>query len=281
MKHAIAILLALTACEAERPGGDTKPDAGTMGNELLAPVIEVPASTPNGTVAVRGTTTGSRIVVKGGPGEPAVRAVLPSGGFCLDATLNDTGPTEFLAYALKDGELSPGTPFEVTKDPQAPIPQGAMCLGMEMPVCVAEAPSACTNDKDDDCNGFTDECDPGCNGCVDDALGPNWEPFYVPMIAPGSYNLRMCPCRIDWFAFQVNAGEIVHVRATFVSANIDIDMRLQTVAAAEDGLSTAVATSATTTGIEEINWTATTAGMYYLKVYRYRGDNQPYTLRIY
>jgi hypothetical protein len=91
----------------------------------------------------------------------------------------------------------------------------------------------------------------------------------------------MCPCRTDWFAFQVGAGEIIHARATFVATSIDIDMRLQTVMAAEDGTSTAVATSVTTTGIEEINWTATSAGMYYLKIYTYQGDNQPYTLRIY
>ena len=279
MRIALAISL-LVACTAERPGGD-KPDAGVQGDELVAPTLDVPMSTPNATVAVRGMTGGSRIVVKGGPGEPVVRSVLPTGGFCLDVPLMDSGPTPLLAYALKDGAISPAATFEVTRDAAAPIPMSPMCLGMEAPVCVAEAPSNCTNDKDDDCNGFTDECDTGCNGCVEDALGPNWEPFYVPMIAVGTYNLTMCPCRTDWFAFQASAGEIIHARATFDSVAIDIDMKLQTVAAAEGNMTTSLASSTTTTGIEEITWTATSAGIYYLKVYTYKGENKPYTLRIF
>jgi len=279
MKLALAISLVI-ACSAERPGGD-KPDAGMMGTELNAPMLDVPMSTPNPTVAVRGMTGGSRIVVKGGPGEPVVRSVLPTGGFCLDVPLMDSGPTQLLAYALKDGTISPAATFQVTRDAAAAIPPNPMCLGMEAPVCVPESASACTNMKDDDCNGFTDACDPSCNGCMDDALSPNWEPFYVPMIAPGTYNLKMCPCRTDWFAFQVTAGEVIHAHATFDSVAIDLDMKLQTVADAEGNAATSVASSQTTTGIEDITWTATTAGMYYLKVYAYDGDNKPYTLRIY
>ena len=95
-------------CKADRPGGD-KPDAAVNQEMLLAPQIDtaVPMETPNDTVAVRGTTSGARIVVKGGPGDPVVKSVLPSGSFCADVTLNPTGPTPLTAYALDNGQISP------------------------------------------------------------------------------------------------------------------------------------------------------------------------------
>lgn len=270
-------------CTADRPGGDNlKPDAG-VADVLKAPTLEVPMSTPNGTVAVRGSSDGTRIVVKGTTGDPVVRSVLPSGGFCLDVPLED-GENLFSAFALKNGDISPSAPFTVTKDPAAPIPANPMCAGMEEPVCVAEdsASSNCANGADDNCNGYTDECDPTCNGCMDDAFGPNWSPFYVPMIMPGTYDMYICPCRSDWFAFQVPAGGIVHVRATFTQATLDLDMILQTPMAAEDGVTTSVARSTTTTSAEEINFTSTAGGLYYLKIYPYKaGQIGPYKLTVY
>ena len=59
-------------------------------------------------------------------------------------------------------------------------------------------------------------------------------------------------------------------------------MILQTPMAAEDGLTTAVARSTTTTSAEEINYTSTDGGLYYLKVYPYKaGQIGPYSLRVY
>jgi len=280
------LFIAVVGCTAERPGSD-KPDAAVaMGDELLAPTIDTstPTTTPNDTVAIRGTTTGTRVVIKGSTGDPIVKPVLPTGGFCLDVPLLATGPTALNAYALKDGQISPPAPLSITKDAAAAIPANPICAGTEEPVCVAEdtASGNCTNGEDDNCNGYADACETACNGCMDDGFGPNWEPFFVPMIPAGTYQLSICPCRDDWFAFAVTSGETVHVKATFNSTNIDLDMRLQTPKNAEDGLSTSVATSATTTGIEEITWSATTAGTYYLKVYSYRTNGRgAYTLTVY
>jgi hypothetical protein len=272
-------------CEAD-DYKDKKPDAGVTAEGLEAPMIEtLPMMTPNDTIAIRGTTNGLRVISKGGPGEPVLKPVLPTGGFCLDVPINDTGPTLINTFALRDGLISPATTIEVTRDPAAPIPSNAKCLGQEMPVCVAEdtASSNCANDKDEDCDGFTDECDPGCNGCVEDGFGPNWEPFYVPMVAPGVYaNLQLCPCRVDWYAFQAVMGRAVHVKATFTQTEIDIDMILQAPAAAQDGSTVSLASSKTTTSIEEINWVATGSGIVYLKVYPYRdGATDKYTLQVY
>lgn len=280
------VFIAMLGCTAERPGSDMPDAAVAMGDELVAPTIDTstPTVTPNGTVAIRGTTTGSRIVVKGATGDPVVKPVLPTGGFCVDVPLVDGAPTMLSAYALKDGVISPPAALTITKDAGAPIPSMPICAGTEEPVCVAEdtASGNCTNDKDDNCNGYTDECETSCNGCTDDGFGPNWSPFFVPMIPDGTYQLSICPCRDDWFAFSVTSGQIIHVKATFNSTALDLDMRLQTPKNAEDGLTTSVATSATTTGIEEITWTATATGTYYLKIYSYRANGRgSYTLTVY
>lgn len=275
---------ALPACSADRPGGN-KADAG-MEETLDPPTIDttVPMTTPNGTVAIRGTTSGSSVVVKGSTGDPVIRASLPTGGFCVDAPLQDGQPTLLNVFALKDGLISTPTLVTVTKDPNAPIPASPMCQGEEQPVCVDETPAAndCADGKDNNCNGFTDACDTTCNGCKEDALGPNWTPFFVPMIAPGTYNAEICPCRDDWFAFGVNAGEVIHVKATFSTAEIDLDMKLQTASDAEMNSTNSVASSVTTTATEEINYTATANGLYYLKIYSYKKDDfGAYKLTIY
>jgi hypothetical protein len=282
----VTALAAVTfgACEAERPG-DVKPDAG-LAEALEPPSIDssTPMMTPYDTAAIRGQTNGSRVVVKGTNGDPVVRAVLPGGGFCVDAPIDASGPTLLNVFALKDGLLSPATTITVTKDPSAPIPSSPMCAGMEEPVCVAEdtASANCGNGKDDNCNGYTDMCDTTCNGCMEDALGPNWAPFFVPQVPPGTYMMSICPCRDDWFAFQVKASEVIHVKATFTTTVIDLDMKLQRAADAEQNLTTSVASSVTTTGTEEITYTPTVAGLYYLKIYAYKKDDfGPYTLTIY
>jgi hypothetical protein len=155
---------------------------------------------------------------------------------------------------------------------------------MEMPMCVPEdqAHGDCADGKDNNCNGLVDACDPGCNGCVDDALEPNSTPFFVPMVAAGTYQLQICPCAPDYFAFTVAPGGVIHVEATFDNTIIDIDLMLQLPADAEAMSTNNVAISETTTNTEMINYTSTSGGTYYLKVYPYDTSKfGPYTLTIY
>jgi len=224
------------------------------------------------------------VVIKGGPGDPVVEPVLPSGGFCIDAPLLANGPTTLFVYALKDGIISPPAMVTVTQDASAAIPQSPMCQGMEQATCTPEAPSSsdCSDGKDNDCNGLVDECDPGCNMCQDDALGPNSTPFFVPEIAVGGYSLQICPCAPDWFSFTVNAGDIIHTKITFDTTVVDLDMMLQTPKQAESNDTANLAISEGTTNTEEITYTATTAGTYYIKVYPYSANGfGPYHLTIY
>jgi hypothetical protein len=63
---------------------------------------------------------------------------------------------------------------------------------------------------------------------------------------------------------------------------MDLDMKLQTPAAAESNSTDSVASSATVTSTEEITYTATAAGTYYLKVYPFDvSKSGPYTLTIF
>src|ERR1051326_2142638 len=121
--RAVAIAVALAACSADRPDVD-KPDAGTPTNEMLEmPSIDpgVPMQTPNGTIAIRGSTNGARVIVKGGVGDPVVQAALPTGGFCLDVPLA-SGSQDLYVYALKDGLVSAPAKVTVTENASAPQP---------------------------------------------------------------------------------------------------------------------------------------------------------------
>ncbi|HEV7556993.1 MAG TPA: PPC domain-containing protein [Kofleriaceae bacterium] len=280
----LAITLAAASCTADRPESH-EPDAGTTTEALTAPSIDpsVPVSTPNDTIAIRGSTGGTRVLVKGGPGEPVVNSVLPTGGYCLDVPLAASGPTILYVIALKDGDISGATPITITRDPSAPAPASPRCNDVEQPTCGVESAAtsdSCTDGKDNDCNGYVDACDPNCNGCKEDAFGPNWDPFFVPMITAGKYPLEICPCRSDWFAFDVAVGDVIHATITFDPTKIDLDLLLQVPADAEAGATTAVATSRGTTGTEDINWTATAAGIYYLRVFAFSGDTASYSLTV-
>ena len=278
------VLGVVSACTAQRPH-EEMPDAGVETNELSAPNLDaIPISTSLDTIAIRGNTAGASIVVTGADGDPVVRSVLPSGAFCADVPLAATGETSLLVFALKDGVISPGVRVNVTRDANAPIPDSPRCLGMEQPYCVAEDTTSgnCGNGTDDNCNGFSDECETGCNGCQDDGFGPNSTPFLVPMVAKGTYQLQICPCHSDYFAFAVAQGQTIHVKATFNTANVDLDMRLQVPKAAEDNTTASVATSVGTTGTEEITWPATAGGVYYLHVYPFQNNQSgAYTLTIF
>jgi len=282
----IVALSLVVGCKAERPDAD-KPDAAAMNMDMLqAPTIDTttPTATPNGTVAIRGTTEGARVVISGGPGDPVVKSALPTGGYCIDAPLQASGPTTLTAYALKDGKISPPTTVTITKDAGAAIPPNAVCAGTEEPVCDVEDSSHanCTNNKDDDCDGYSDACDTGCNGCADDGFGPNWSPFFVPMVMPGTYTLAICPCRADWFAFYVTQGQVVHAKVSFNASAIDLDMTLQTPKNAEANNNMYVASSLLTSSPEEINWTANATGTYYLRIFSYKDDGAAsYTLTVY
>jgi hypothetical protein len=270
----------MVGCKVDPPDDSKEqPDSGT--GFLQKPQASAPDRTPLSTVAIRGSANGaSRVVVKDPASErSSVNPLLPGGDFCVDALLSEGATVSFEVYAVaEDGNISQPASVEVAQDPGAPPPADPTCSsGGE---CAEE--EDCGNDTDDDCNGLKDECDSGCNGCDDDYFEPNDTPFSVPMVPPDTYDdLKICPCREDWYAFLVGEGGRIHAHAHFTHADVDIDMKLYKAEDAEMHNDTTVAASATTTDDEDIDYTSTGPGTYYLRVYAFRQDGQgPYTLTV-
>jgi hypothetical protein len=141
----------------------------------------------------------------------------------------------------------------------------------------------CGNSKDDDCNGWADECDLACSGCEDDSYEPNDFPVNVPSLTKGSYPMKLCPCRDDWFAFNVNAETRINVSVEFSHAQIDIDARLYRAGPEGQGIGEQVASSTSPTDNEAIDWVTDAPGAYYLRIFPFRDEDEPsgsYTLRI-
>jgi hypothetical protein len=261
------------ACKVDPPDdGKVNPDAG--GTSLNTPQANAPERTPLQTVAIRGRADGaSRVVIKNTTSNiSSVNPLLPGGDFCVESALDEGETATFEVYGVaEDGNISNPATIEVVHDLGAAQPADPNCS--EGAQCEAE--EDCDNDTDDDCNGYRDDCDSQCNGCDDDYFEPNDTPFSVPMVTPDSYSdLKICPCREDWFAFLVGEGGRINVTASFSHDEIDIDLKLYTADAAEAHSDVTVASSTLTADEESIDFTSTGPGNYYLRVYSFRQDDQ-------
>lgn len=273
----VSFVLAAAGCKAgdpvHRPSGD---EDATPVEDLQPPELQaVPESTPLTTVAARGNTDGTRVAAVGSPAGTLVTVVLPGGTFCQDTPLKTDGPTDLRYYAVAgDGRISQAAPITVTYDPAAPQPSNARCTG-DTDSC-QDAEECGSDDVDEDCNGWADECDLACSGCEDDAYEPNDLPINVPTLNAGTYDMKLCPCRDDWYAFNVDMGVRIHAVVTFTQADIDIDAKL--FVSGPDGQGTdgdPVATSAGVEDTETIDYTTTMPGTYFLRVYPFRDEDNP------
>jgi hypothetical protein len=273
-----AALIALGGCKKD---AYTPPeaDADTGATEDLEPpeLSTIPSTTPLTTVAIKGSTEGTRVVTQGAASGTIVTVVLPGGSFCQDAPIDTDGPTELKVYAMTgDGRISDPSSIEVTYDSGAPEPEPPTCGAGD---CVPAEEETCGNGGlDDDCNGWGDICDLSCSGCTDDIYEPNDLPVNVPTLSPDTYNLHLCQCRDDWWAFNRGPGESVQALATFLTSNIDIDLDLYL--SGPDGagvIEPPVASSHGSDDNEEINYTVPEGmgGTYYLRVYPYNGAAEP------
>ena len=244
-------------------------DGGGIADGPAILEVSAPERTALPTAAVRGRTSGAlRVVVGIDGGDSQVAPVTPGGDFCVDVTLPAGEASAIVVHAIAEsGAPSEPADLEVVQDAGAPEPPDPTCSGNG---CAAE--EDCGNQVDDDCNALADQCDPACNGCVDDELEPNDVPFAVPALADGEYELALCPCRDDWFAFDLAAGGGIGATASFQHDGIDIDLQLFRQADAEAGIDSPVASSATTMDQEQITYTAAGAGTYYLRVYSFHND---------
>jgi hypothetical protein len=269
-------LIAAPGCKADDPtgNGDGNRDAAPSGDLPPPRLDSYPESTPLSTVAIRGTTDGTRVVVQGTASGSKLAAVLPGGNFCTDAPLVAGETTRMKAYAVGgDGRISEPVDIEVVNDSGASQPADGRCSGTDGTPCADAEVCGDGGGVDEDCNGYANECDSACNGCLDDAFEPNDIPIDVPMIAANNYTMQICPCRDDWFAFQRNQFETINATATFNSLAININLRLYKAAPGGSGvIDPPVATDLSGGDSESISFTVDEAGLYYLQVYSPVGD---------
>src|SRR5689334_1141467 len=96
-----AALIALGGCKKDEIPSPTNADADVPPEELDPPELStIPSTTPLTTVAVKGSTEGSRVVTQGAASGTIVTVVLPGGSFCQDAPIDTEEPTELKVYAM-------------------------------------------------------------------------------------------------------------------------------------------------------------------------------------
>lgn len=277
----LVVVSLLGGCKAEAPvTPNYTADAKVSATRLEPPTLSSTNAvlTPLPTVAVRGNAKGANLVVIKGGVSDVVRSPLPQGEFCLDVPLKPNATSTLEVSLLGEGQVSPSVTHKVTHDPSAPPPPSPYC---ELPACQPgpcperEEGDACSDGKDNDLDGWTDECDLDCSGCPEDEWAPNAIPANVPYIPPGNHDLMLCPCHDDWFRFEVTSGGKVDVRITFSSSAIDIDMKLFRAKDAENAgyksnepvKSSTGYNSTSSTSSESIYYTSTGAETYYLYIY--------------
>jgi hypothetical protein len=266
--HAMGLMaccLLAFGCKADNAGdGGAEDTDAAVDRVLQAPLlIDIVMSTPGDTVAIRGTSLGERVAILGGPGGTSLASILPGGNFCKDVELA-AGTTDLSVYSVGSGLLSEPIFMTVTKDASAPEPANPTCSGTNEPVCATE--EICDNELDDNCDGYIDVCDQGCIACADDALEPNDFLINVPGIGSGVYQLKLCPCRDDWFSFTASAGQRIRATADFVHEEMNLNMRLyKSTPTGEQG-----AFAAGSFGLdnqEEIDYLVEEPGVYFMRIY--------------
>jgi hypothetical protein len=205
---------AATGCKADAPSlGDADAGASTTDDKLPAPTANGPESTSHGSVAIRGSAPGtSQVVVQGEGAITAVARVLPDGTFCVDVPLVD-GSNSLQVVSLAQGAMSAPKEVKVVHDASAAAPSPPTCSGAS-----TTGPS---------CTGTEAMCNPACNGCKEDVYQPNFLPAQAPALLMKSHlaDLRLCPCRSDWFTFVAYAGQSVSITANYAKVTgFDIDM---------------------------------------------------------
>jgi hypothetical protein len=112
---------------------------------------------------------------------------------------------------------------------------------------------------------------------VDDRIEENDDPAGAELLSPNLYgNLMIISGDDDWYKVQVCNGGVLTVTTSFIDANGDIDVHLY----ASGNYTNRVAGSVSTADVETFTYTATSAGLYYIKIFGYNGAQNNYDLTI-
>lgn len=246
-----------------------------------------PPLTPYDLLTLMGSAEGRRVVIVGsGQADTGERislnpeAVLLGlrGEFCADLRLPAPGAYSFQVQAYgADNQIGAPLPqpIMVRYDPGAPpLLELKTCAGVSAAGCSGHV-ELCDDERDNDCNGLTDEDDPACRTCEDDPFEPN-DDTDAPRIQPGVYTrLQVCPGDPDYFGIYLREGERLDAQVLFAHAEGDLDLDLL-------GLdkTTVLSRSATLEDVETVIYTATATGMHMLRVYGSQSTANTYDLRL-
>ncbi len=113
--------------------------------------------------------------------------------------------------------------------------------------------------------------------CLEDIYEPNNNVAQTAAIEPGAFSdLAICPFDLDWFSFNTTAGKQVAVTLGFTNADGDLDVRLYF----EANLQQPVASAVSAQDGEELNFTTTQSGTYYIRVNGFAGDSNTYDMTL-
>lgn len=102
------------------------------------------------------------------------------------------------------------------------------------------------------------------SGCPNDGYEPNnTRQAAIPMSLGTFPSLSVCTMDDDFFAVSLSAGETLSIDVTLNNSEGDVDVAIQ------DSAGTVLDSSQTTTNTETIDFTATAADTYYVRVYLY------------
>ena len=113
--------------------------------------------------------------------------------------------------------------------------------------------------------------------CLEDVHEPNNNVAQTAAIDPGAFSdLAICPFDLDWYSFNTTAGKQVAVTLEFTNADGDLDVRLYI----EADLQQPVASAVSEQDGEELNFTTTQSGTYYIRVNGFAGDSNSYDMTL-
>ncbi len=111
--------------------------------------------------------------------------------------------------------------------------------------------------------------------CVDDPFEPNNSRSGAKIIKEGEYNsLMLCLSDEDYYAIQLNRGDNINIDVKFDNSKADIDIILF------DPLFRESAYSISSSGVENISYTADSSGDYVLNVFAWDNGSSPYQMNI-
>lgn len=142
-----------------------------------------------------------------------------------------------------------------------------------------EVDTRCTSDSDctgaQTCNRVTGDCEEP-EVCQPDSFEPNNMRDAASEIGDGDFGgLRICEGDVDWFAFQVGAGDSLELNLAFAHANGNLDMELLDPSGARFGVS-----SSNSDNERIFAENLPLSGTYRLRVFGFEGATNDYALQV-